>query len=116
MHEPEDTRSGAGPRGLVRVPVHQSVVRKPLFAGVEFEVIASEGLFLLCFFFALGDVAAALTLGGLVLVPLHLAVAAMQRRDPNLPWYVLRLATAPQRYAAAPDLHAPVPVKPSSVR
>ena len=102
--------------GIERAPVHQSILRKPLFGGVEFEIIASLGLFALCFFLALRDFTSAIILSAVVLVPIHFAVAAMQRRDPALPWYVLRLATSKSSLAASPDLHAPAPPKTSSVR
>lgn len=107
-----DTSSEAG---LIKVPLHQSVVRKPLFGGVEFEMMASEGLFALCFFLALRDVVSAVILSVLVLTPLHMAMAAMQRKEPNLVWYALRLALTPQVYAPSPDVDAPASSKPNSV-
>ena len=102
--------------GIERATVHQSVLRKPLFGGVEFEIIASLGLFALCFFLALRDFGSALMLSALVLVPLHLAVAAMQRKDPSLPWYVLRLATTKQVLGASPEVHSVAPPKPKSIK
>lgn len=102
--------------GLNRVPVHQSVVRKPLFAGVEFEMIASQALFALCFFLALRDFAAAIGLSVVVLIPMHMAVAAVTKKDQNLLWYTLRLAMTPQSYAPSPELDAPSPAKPPSVK
>jgi type IV secretory pathway TrbD component len=101
--------------GLHRAPLHQSVVRKPLFGGVEFEMMASEGLFALCFFLALRDFMSAILLSVVVLTPLHMAMAAMQRRQPNLVWYALRLALSPQVYAPSPDVDSPAPSKPTSV-
>lgn len=87
-----------------------------MFAGVEFEFLVIEGVIGLCFFLALGDFVATLGLCVVILIPFHMGVAAVQRKDPDLMWYVLRLALSPVSFKPSPDLHAPAPEKPSSVK
>ena len=87
-----------------------------MFAGVEFEFVIIEGVLAFCFFLALGDFLATMVLSILIITPFHIAVAALQRNDPDFMWYVFRLALSPTSYKPSPDLEARAPEKPSSVK
>lgn len=108
-----DAREGRGGR-LARNRVHQSLVRTPLYAGVEkgfllFEVSTVGFLFFVIGFRLVTFVAAAVWV--LVLHPLMAWVSA---RDPLMPALYIRSLTAKDYYAPQALRHRkPISPKPS---
>ena len=108
-----DAREGRGGR-LTRNRVHQSLVRTPLYAGVEkgfllFEVSTVGFLFFVVGFRLVTFVAAAVW----VLV-LHPVMAWVSARDPLMPALYIRSLTAKDYYAPqASNRRKPISPKPS---
>jgi len=97
-----------------RVPIHQSLIRPILFAGVEPPVAIIEGAIVLALLVVVGIHVATLGLAALYLTAVHAAMAAATRGDPQISAVYLRSLGARDQYPPHARLSAgPAPVRPS---